>query len=819
MQHVGCVLSPILRDGETGKFPCPCGWPAHSRYSSARIHNLCRYPPHPVDPDAFPDSEDECLSTAMGKRHAHDLSIGPNDDPATFLDHHDVDSMVDDDIEPGSQFPPDPIEPGSQFPPDPIEPGSQFLPDPIDVQDGGADMITNPTLNHPIELPDMIVNDDHEVLANSPPLDRLWDADDPCPDDFMDGHSSPAWSEPDEQVQDVFEFPLIEVDEFEATSARQYLRDRGIDVDLDYNRTLCIDCGVGLPPQQIHGHRSRRHCRTRAHHKILGTKDEILERLQLLNAFHPLPFPSTPIRAIDGLTIVNGYRCTVPACTSLKVFSSKRLVRRHCLSDHPEIPPRMECFNVVSAHQIGQFCGIREYVEVLPTHAPAPGDPLEEIFAHYQDLGVGAKSTTYKPAKNTRAKTPFVAKTKWDLPLQDVNLALVRAAASPPNETTEADLYRLRTLVKQYYHNIASHLDSGLSTLVLRYIHSADPEYVLSFHNNIHLLPCCRKNLKKIPYHKPQLSETIDKDADCVTTFTSFLIRTHQTPIDNFGLVLHPTTTEALRRLVGSLDDKAEDRCVISLFHEFFMSLISNPSPEFLADEWQDPLLRFLIVFHLQDDYGSFARAPIIPPNISKLQWAIRATCAFEIQCRKEEFNNDCFQTYERYVRPFLTEKHPTMFNTLRQQMAMTSSLSYAHTFLPLFAWDPARKNLSIDGKVLPMSHFKRAIHSTLQDLPSMIDPIFGDCPYKDILDYIDSRLDPSSPIQWFRDRPQEFAIGTSVFSNTDNELGRYRHHLLDAMSKDQRYFTYLQGKLHPKAGKSQTIDFMALSLNPFFLS
>jgi hypothetical protein len=325
--------------------------------------------------------------------------------------------------------------------------------------------------------------------------------------------------------------------------------------------------------------------------------------------------------------------------------------------------------------------------------------------------------------------------------------------------------------------------------------------------------------LKKLPYHKPQLLETIDKDADCVLAFTSFLIRTHQAPINRFDLILHQTTVEALRGLIASLDDKAEDGSVISLFHEFFMALISNPSPEFLADEWQDPLLRFLIAFHLQDDHGSFARAPLIPPNISKLQWGIRATCAFEIQSRKEEFNNDSFRTYERYVQPFLTERRPTMFNTLRQQMALTSSLSYTHAFLPLFAWDPTRQNLSIDGKVLPMSKFKGAIHGSLQDLPFMMDRIFGGCQYNDILDYMDLRLDPSSPTQWFRDRPQEFAIGTSVFSNCDNELGRYRHRLLDAMSKDPKYFTYLQGKLHSKAGRSSIMDFIVPLLKAFSLS
>jgi len=324
---------------------------------------------------------------------------------------------------------------------------------------------------------DTVIHDDgisaHDDTYIVPPT---IDPSEELPDDLTDGHASPMLSEIDEEEDEVIEHPLIEVDEFEAASARQYLRDRGIDVDPRYNRTLCIDCGVCLPPHHIHGHRSRRHCQKRAHYKILGTKDKIVENLRLLNAFHPHPFPPTPVPAIDGLTILQGYRCGVPACGSLQVFSSKRLLSRHYLNHHPEVPPRKRPFNVVSAHQVGQFCGTREYIEILPPDTPAPGDPLCDIFARYEDLGVGAHSTTYKAAKNTRAKTPFLAKTKWDLPLQGVNLGLVRSAVSPPNEKTEEHLYRLRTLVRQYYHNIAAHLDSGLSTLVLRYIHSADPE-------------------------------------------------------------------------------------------------------------------------------------------------------------------------------------------------------------------------------------------------------------------------------------------------------------------------------------------------------
>jgi hypothetical protein len=152
----------------------------------------------------------------------------------------------------------------------------------------------------------------------------------------------------------------------------------------------------------------------------------------------------------------------------------------------------------------------------------------------------------------------------------------------------------------------------------------------------------CRKDLKKLPFHKPEQLETIDRDADFITYFTSFLYRTQSSPIQNYPVALHPVPCSNLESLHRLLVD-GDDQDVTIAFHRFLCSLLTYPSQQFLSNEWQDPFLRFLIAYHLEDDHGTFVRVVLIPPNLSKAQWAFRATCAKEIELEREKFQGDVY--------------------------------------------------------------------------------------------------------------------------------------------------------------------------------
>jgi hypothetical protein len=151
---------------------------------------------------------------------------------------------------------------------------------------------------------------------------------------------------------------------------------------------------------------------------------------------------------------------------------------------------------------------------------------------------------------------------------------------------------------------------------------------------------------------------------------------------------------------------------------------------------------------------------------------------------------------------PILTEKKPTMFNILREQMTMISTLAHLHPGLPIFSWDVTMQNLSIDGRVLSLTKFVDSMHSVIDNISARLHRVFRGHGYDDIMQYIDSRLDPADPERWFRDRPQCVAIGTSIFSEPDNGFQPYRLRLLRSMSDDHAFFIRIEGELVAKAGK-----------------
>jgi hypothetical protein len=404
--HSGSRISEIRRDPVTAKFPCPCGLPAHARYSSTKIHFLCRSIPHPTDPDAQPDSDDETPNQVQ-----HDLDV------------MDIDLRR----QPPSPHPPSPL-------PDDIPLNDASHPDKIEYCDDGSEV--SPT--------------------------------------FEDGESDGGID--GDESNDVGYASADAVDSAVIDSARKRLRAIGIDVEPEYGLTICIDCSKSIHYAHIHGHRKSQHCYTKDHHRALGSKDAILELLVSLNAHRQRTLPSTPIPPIRTLALLTAYRCGVPNCTETNIFASKKLVSEHCMKFHPTVAARRRPCIPVPAQKLGYLRGVQRYIEVLPVEQSPLTDNLSDIFRQYQDLSVGVKSTDFQPANNVRARSEFLCKTRWDTVLEGVELSTLRGMVAIPDQHSEQSLCRLRSLVRAYYHEIASGLTSTLPTLVLRYIHSPDPE-------------------------------------------------------------------------------------------------------------------------------------------------------------------------------------------------------------------------------------------------------------------------------------------------------------------------------------------------------
>jgi hypothetical protein len=258
---------------------------------------------------------------------------------------------------------------------------------------------------------------------------------------------------------------------------RAFLHERGIFVDNRFHLTICIDCTACFGCGDIYGHRRSRHCHTQADFDFLGRKEVVVDNLKSLGADRPYPLPSLLTQPIPILPVITAYRCGAPNCTDGRIFHSPKKVSEHCLHAHPDIPPRRRSHVSLQAQRIGQFRGRIHHIEVIHSSLQNVHPKMEDVLNYSKALGVGVKSETYQSASNVRAKNEFLSTTQWDSILRDVKLCQLRLAIGPPNLSSEPTLARLPQIVRNYYHNIAQRLESTLSTLTLRYIHSQDPEY------------------------------------------------------------------------------------------------------------------------------------------------------------------------------------------------------------------------------------------------------------------------------------------------------------------------------------------------------
>jgi hypothetical protein len=129
----------------------------------------------------------------------------------------------------------------------------------------------------------------------------------------------------------------------------------------------------------------------------------------------------------------------------------------------------------ITAHPIGTFKGHMKLVEILAADNLAHNPALADVLAKFGQLQVGLSGDTYRVAAS-RQRSPFLAKTDWDHPIEGVNLSALRPTAHQPKYAVEPNLYLLKGHFRNHFQNIAAELkDLKVSILTLRYLQSANP--------------------------------------------------------------------------------------------------------------------------------------------------------------------------------------------------------------------------------------------------------------------------------------------------------------------------------------------------------
>ncbi|KAF5341299.1 hypothetical protein D9758_016658 [Tetrapyrgos nigripes] len=522
------------------------------------------------------------------------------------------------------------------------------------------------------------------------------------------------------------------------------------------------------------------------------SESEIFKCLIVLNTHQYTPFPTlTAIEPVPGMEQRAAFQCGYPGCNGIR--STRGSLDNHFRDVHPHILPKKRVRNRILVHPLKGFWGDQQFILIIPPQTPPPANHiLRDIIKKAEELKLGVPSETYSAPSNSVDLNPIFAQLHWHLILEAVNISLLRKSAATPDPETERAYCRIKETSRLYYQKVMLSLDA-LDTTTCRWIRTSS----------------WNTPLKSVPFRRPQELGTVTHDADFVSTFLVFLLRHTSKALDNFPIYLTDVTKSHIQRLheqasTSNIDDASDD-ALITLFHRAIWTYVTSVDQAYHDDELNDPLTRFVVAYHIQDDYGAFALAKQLPPNLIKAQWCFRASGAWEIICKRHEFGNVAFDTYETLVQPWLTDGRPSTFTKLRENIKRLSELAYNQPTRARFSWDPSNEVISIDGFLLSAKGLFTTWKDCLGSLTESIDVVFQGCNYTDILNSFDAHMDPDPGqcAKWFRDSTSCNDHRYSIFDEKLNDIDKYRPILHDHLACDEHFFKSVAGVTHPNYRES----------------
>lgn len=113
---------------------------------------------------------------------------------------------------------------------------------------------------------------------------------------------------------------------------------------------------------------------------------------------------------------------------------------------------------------------------------------------------------------------------------------------------------------------------------------------------------------------------------------------------------------------------------------------------------------------------------------------------------------------------------------------------------------------LSVDGFPLTIDRIQKSMGCIKEEMEEIIERLTLSIDFSDVLQYIDSRMDPLKPEMWFIDRPREDLPGTSIVSQDPCGLSKFSRRLFEKMAQEGPYFTMSHGSVVPCACESRPI-------------
>ncbi|KAJ3803956.1 hypothetical protein F5876DRAFT_84042 [Lentinula aff. lateritia] len=773
----GAIVRVNRRDD--GMIPCPCGLEEHARYSFQKLHTLNKQSPHP-------GSDASEWADLPSDEHAEipPASSIPSPIP-TLYDERTAEEA------PPHVAPIPPSQPSTSTIATQVSslanPPSNLLRSHVGQL---KDTETAEELCERVTEAELTVEENETVRSVDGGIIGEVNEDDGLEDDEDESN--------EEDVLSADEALPVETDEMDIDPAPSSLSAPEIICTLSrfniivepvYRLSICTECAIPVRLEHMYTHQKSKHFKglILPSELTLPSRAELESLLATLGADKPLHVPVGPIPRIQGVQIVQGLKCTTSGCSG-KIFGSvegrSRNLRVHQLQVHPRVALADRRSVQVSCHPLSANRRDRQFVEVSPSSTSTSAS-FRLVEKAAQTCNLLEHSQVFSLASNEREKNAVFAQSRWDELLDGVNLTLLIATISHSTRDAFVSFQRLKLIAREYYKEVANRLTT-LPVLTRRY-----------------LLSSSTTNLKHQPFRRPQELKTVIEDSDRTSQFIAFLIVHIKAPVDGFPIPLHPEVTAHLTDLALRLkNDSVPDSELGNAIHEAVWLILTRPSDHYIRNELMCPFTRFIIAATL-NEAGTFVRAKVITPVMAQAQWCFRATGAEEVIRLQSVYNGDSLMAYKAHVERYLTDGHPVLFTTLRQNMNFLRALASRQQGLARFSWNIERTVISIDGFPIAVSSYISGVHNTVKNVTTQIDHLFRGCPYSDILQLIEDAMVPAQSGQprWFRDRPSGDKIRYSFFEEPENGLQELRPRLLNHLIEDPKLFTAVDEKLIPKNG------------------
>ncbi|KZP07970.1 hypothetical protein FIBSPDRAFT_965178 [Athelia psychrophila] len=349
-------------------------------------------------------------------------------------------------------------------------------------------------------------------------------------------------------------------------------------------------------------------------------------------------------------------------------------------SDHPSQPPNSP--PTIHYQQLTTGGKGSAFFKVTPRVVPNNTDVVEDMMAEIRKA-VNSAGSDLASNLNSRQINPWMLSTKWYLHVEGADASELKDFVSPHKE--------IGAMVKSYFAN-ATKLLGSTADLVLQKINSPD-----------HI----KDGITNVPFHKHEQPETLPIYCGVVTSLLNLLLEDRE----HYEKTLPQDTIIALNVFESALEgsmttnhDTSDElhKLLLQLWHREW----ATPSQE---SDIPDPTIRTLALRSLLAD-GSFKEPSAVAPDIAKFEHLMRLTSVCEIhKLAALKYNGNQLKAADD-VLPWLQEKLPTTFNSLRSLQHRATAIVYSTPSLPN-AWWIDRENwthLLYKGYPVKMDHISQ---------------------------------------------------------------------------------------------------------------